>query len=85
MKRRLRDCSNLYEFYKKILNDLIDIYENSNRQNNVERQYNSFQQDIISFMKFYADFIRFEQVIKKNKNNIIRHLRLKIREDLRKN
>ena len=36
-------------------------------------------------MKFYVDFIRLEQVIEKNKNNIIRHLRLKIREDLRKN
>ena len=39
----------------------------------------------MSFIKFYVDFIRFEQVIKKNKNSIIRHLRLKIREDLRKN
>ena len=36
-------------------------------------------------MKFYVDFIRFEQAIKKNKNNIIRHLRLKIRKSLRKN
>ena len=31
MKRRLKDCSNLYEYYKKILNDLINIYENSDR------------------------------------------------------
>ena len=31
MKRRLKNCSNLYEFYKKILNDLINIHENSNR------------------------------------------------------
>ena len=31
-------------------------------------------------MKFYVDFIRLEQVIEKNKNNIIRYLRLKIRE-----
>ena len=31
MKRRLKDYSNLYEFYKEILNDLIDIHENSNR------------------------------------------------------
>ena len=85
MKRRLRDYSNLYEFYKEILNDLIDIHENSDRQDNAKRQYDSFQQDIISFIKFYADFIRLEQVIKKNKNNMIRHLRLKIREDLRKN
>ena len=30
MKRKLKDCSNLYEFYKKVLNDLIDIYENLN-------------------------------------------------------
>ena len=37
------------------------------------------------FMKFYADFIRFDQIIEKNKNNIIRHLRLKIRENLKKN
>ena len=29
MRRKLRDYSNLYEFYKEILNDLIDIYENS--------------------------------------------------------
>ena len=36
-------------------------------------------------MKFYIDFIRFNQVIKKNKNNIIRYLQLKIRESLRKN
>ena len=39
----------------------------------------------MSFIKFYADFIRLKYVIKKNKNNIIRHLRLKIREGLRKN
>ena len=31
MRRRLKDYSNSYEFYKKILNDLIDIHENSNR------------------------------------------------------
>ena len=37
------------------------------------------------FIKFYVDFIRFEQVIEKNKNNMIRYLRLKISEDLRKN
>ena len=85
MKRRLKDYSNSYEFYKKVLNDLTDIHENSNRQDNAERQYNSLQQGIISFIKFYADFIRLEQVIEKNKNNMIRHLRLKIREDLRKN
>ena len=36
-------------------------------------------------MKFYVDFIRFDQIIKKNKNNIIRHFRLKIRKDLKKN
>ena len=60
MKRRLRDCSNLYEYYKKVLNDLIDIYENSDRQDNAKRQYDSLQQDIISFIKFYVDFIRFE-------------------------
>ena len=39
----------------------------------------------MSFIKFYVDFIRFDQIIEKNKNNIIRHLRLKIRENLRKN
>ena len=39
----------------------------------------------MSFMKFYVDFIRLKQVIEKNKNNMIRYLRLKIREDLRKN
>ena len=31
MKRRLKDYSNLYTFYAKIMNDLIDIYENLNR------------------------------------------------------
>ena len=31
MKRRLKNCSNLYEFYKEILNNLIDIHENSDR------------------------------------------------------
>ena len=36
-------------------------------------------------MKFYADFIRFDQIIKKNKNNMIRHFRLKICEGLKKN
>ena len=39
----------------------------------------------MSFIKFYVDFIRLEQVIEKNKNNMIRYLRLKIREGLRKN
>ena len=64
------------------MNDLINIHEDFNRQNNAERQYDSLQQDIIPFMKFYVDFIRLDQVIDKNKNNIIRHLRLKIREGL---
>ena len=39
----------------------------------------------MSFMKFYVDFIRLKHVIEKDKNNMIRHLRLKIREGLRKN
>ena len=43
MKRKLKEYSNLYKFYKKILNDLIDIYENSDRQNNAKRQYDSLQ------------------------------------------
>ena len=30
MKRRLRNYLNLYEFYKKMINDLIDIYKNLN-------------------------------------------------------
>ena len=30
IKRRLKNYSNLYEFYKEIINDLIDIYENLN-------------------------------------------------------
>ena len=30
MRRRLKNCLNLYQFYKEIINDLIDIYENSN-------------------------------------------------------
>ena len=28
MKRRLRNYLNLYQFYKEIMNDLIDIYKN---------------------------------------------------------
>ena len=31
MRRRLKDYSNLYIFYAKIINDLINIYENLNR------------------------------------------------------
>ena len=31
MRRRLKDYSNLYEYYKEILNDLADIHEDSNR------------------------------------------------------
>ena len=31
MGRRLKGCSNLYEFYKEVSNDLIDIHENSDR------------------------------------------------------
>ena len=34
---------------------------------------------------FYADFIRLGQAIGKDKNSMIRHLRLKVREGLRKN
>ena len=71
MKRRLKDYSNSYEFYKEVLNDLIDIHENLDQQNNVKRQYDLFQQDIMLFMKFYIDFIRLEQVIEKTKNNMI--------------
>ena len=36
-------------------------------------------------MEFYVDFIRFDQVIEKDKNNMIRHFRLKVREGFRKN
>ena len=32
MRRRLKDYSNLYKFYKKILNDLVDIHEDSNHK-----------------------------------------------------
>ena len=30
MKRRLRNCLNLYQFYIEIMNDLINIHENFN-------------------------------------------------------
>ena len=41
MGRRLRGCSNSYEFYKEVLDDLTDIHEDSDRQGNAERQYDS--------------------------------------------
>ena len=85
MRRRLRDCSNPYTFYAEVMNDLTDIHEDSDRQGNAERQYDSLQQGTMPFMEFYADFIRLGQAIGKDKNSMIRHLRLKVREGLRKN
>ena len=85
MNRRLRDCSNSYINYIEILNELIDIYKNSNRKNNMSRQYEALHMlNSQKFIDFYAEFIRFETILSTNEKTLLRYLYNKIRPSLQK-
>ena len=42
LTKRRRNAKNLYKFYIKILNQLIEFYENFDRKINVKREYQAF-------------------------------------------
>lgn len=84
MNRRLRGCVNPYRLHTEVMDDLAEIYEDSDRQGNAERRYEALQQGIKPFMKFYTEFIQLGTAIHADKYTLLRHLRKKLREGLRK-
>ena len=47
---------------------MIEIYENFDRKINIKRKYYALVQDTQLFIKFYLDFIRFDNVFNVDNN-----------------
>ena len=45
------------------MNQLIKFYEDSDRKINVKCEYQAFMQNAQSFIKFYLNFIRFDNFL----------------------
>ena len=83
MNRRLRGCPNPYTNYIEILDELADIYEDSDRKNNMGRQYEALHMlNSQKFIDFYAEFIRLGTALGTDEETLLRHLYNKIRPGL---
>lgn len=64
------------------MNNLVDIYENSNKKNNARREYRALEQDIRLFMKFYTEFVYLIEICDYNKSIKLYNIKYKIRKRL---
>ena len=73
------------------MNQLIEFYENFDRKINIKRDYQALTQDAQSFIKFYLNFIRFNDSFDIDEDTLLKKLfkkliiRLKMLYDTREN
>ena len=67
MRRRLKDYSNLYKFYKKILNDLVDIHEDSNHKIILNDNITHFNKVLYYLWNFTSTLFDLNKLLKKIK------------------
>ena len=79
MPRRLRNYSNLYTIFDKVINYLVELYNNLYRRANTRREYNNLVQNSRSFIKFYLDYIQIEIILKKIERDFLEEFSKKIR------
>lgn len=82
--RRIRGCTDPYTLYTEVMDDLSDIYEDTDRKENAGRDYEALVQgNQQPFMEFYSDFIHLASILGTDLDTTLRNLRGKIREGLR--
>ena len=83
INRRIRGYTNPYTSHEEIIEKLADIYEDSNRKNNLDRQLDALQMsNDQTFIDFYSEFIRLETTLNIDKKTLLRYLKNKIRVEL---
>ena len=83
MNHRLRGCANPYTNHVEILEELADIYEDSDRKNNMGRQYEALRMaNSQTFIDFNAEFHRLGTALHTDDDTLLRHLYNKIRPGL---
>ncbi|KAF6240114.1 hypothetical protein HO173_001724 [Letharia columbiana] len=84
MHRRLRNSTNPYQSFTEIMDELADIYENSDRRSNALRDIHALQQRTRPFIDFYLNFIRLATVLNLDETVMIEYyLPNKLRSNLR--
>lgn len=84
MNRRRRGCDNPYQSYKGIMDELEEVYEDTDRKGSAIIEFDKLQQGKDQpFMEFYADFIRLGQIMKTDTDTLLKDLRKKMRSGMK--
>ena len=65
------------------MNQLIKIYEDFDRKINIKREYRTLMQDAQSFIKFYLNFIRFNDAFAFDNDTFLKKLFNKLTKRLK--
>lgn len=84
MTRRTRNCTNPYASYSEIMDDLADIYEDSDKKRNAMREYRALEQGTRPFMEFYAEFVHLAEICGYNESTKLHDMECKVRKGLQK-
>ncbi len=81
--RRNSDSINLYKTVKKVLKELVNMFDDLNKEENVRRKYEELTQKIKKFSKFFAEFQQLFIYLKYNDKQLLSDLKKKINSRLR--
>lgn len=80
--RRIRGTTNPYTSYEEIMNDLAEIFEDSDRKGTAGRQFKALVQGTQPFMDFYSEFTYLANILGADEETCLRELRDKLRAGL---
>ncbi len=80
---RNSDSINLYKTVKEVLKELVDMFDDSNKEKNVRREYEELIQRIKKFSEFFAEFQQLFTYLKYNDKQLLSDLKKKINSRLR--
>ncbi len=76
------DSINLYKTVKEVLKELVDMFDDSNKEENVHRKYEELTQRIKKFSEFFAEFQQLFIYLKYNDKQLLSDLKKKINSRL---
>jgi len=68
---------------KEVLKELVDMFDDSNKEENVRRKYEELTQRIKKFSEFFAEFQQLFTYLKYNDKQLLSDLKKKINSRLR--
>ena len=73
LARRLRNYLNLYRLHTEIFEDLAEVYKDSDRIANGDREYTALQMDTTeNFIEFYSKYVRLRAIYRHSNDVLMR-------------